>query len=50
MSRLLMKRPTLAIHCLDCKFSIMVYHDHDSLQPRWVAPSEDLSEDIPWGK
>ena len=38
------------VDCLDCKFSIVVVHDHTDLQSRWVSPSDDLAQEIPWAK
>lgn len=47
MSMVTQEESTMAVDCVDCEFSIMIYHNHGNLEPRWVTPSEKLQEKIP---
>ena len=48
MSLITQKESSLFVDCLDCKFSVVVVHDHDNLESRWISPSDDLEKEIPW--
>lgn len=48
MSLITREESSLFVDCLDCKFSVVVVHDHDNLESRWVSPSDDLEKEIPW--
>lgn len=50
MSLITHEESSLIVDCLNCKFSIVVVHDHTDLQSRWVSPSDDLEQEIPWDR
>lgn len=38
---------SLSVDCLDCKFSLMIVHDHeDNYSSRWMPPGDELEPNI----
>ncbi len=46
MSYITLEQSHLVLDCAECKFSVMVVHDHDEHQSQWASPSETLERNI----